>query len=67
MCNPARDFRDDGGTPEWRARRRRCAALRAWWHRTPAQHLMLYALVLSFGLPWAVLVFGLLGAYLITG
>lgn len=69
------EFRDDGGTPMWRARQGRIIdveqpGIRSWWRRTPWWVVVLWALAIGFVLPWLVFIGGLLGAYLfdrITG
>lgn len=67
----AADFRDDGGTPEWRRRQTAIIdadrpGLRGWWRRTPLWKLVAYTAIFAFGLPWGVLIFGLGGAYLMS-
>ena len=37
--------------------------MRRWWDRTPAYEVMLWALGLGFGLPWLVMIGGLLAVY----
>lgn len=67
--NPRRDFRDDGGTPSWRYRHTidaRRPGLRGWFRRQPFAKLALLALWLGFGVPMAVLVGGVVFAYLFS-
>ena len=69
--NPQADFRDDGGTPEWRRRQSRiidakAPGFRAWWKRTPLWRLVVITAIFAFGVPWGILIFGLGGAYLLS-
>lgn len=66
MAKQIDDF-DDGGTPGWRARQADIGSvparrgLRAWWRRLPFLGQFLVAVSLAFGLPWGIIVFGILG------
>jgi anti-sigma factor RsiW len=61
MARQIDDF-DDGGTPGWR---RQAApvrrGIRAWWRRLPFLGQFLVAEFLAFGLPWGIIIFGILG------
>lgn len=70
------DF-DDGGTPMWRARhlgpivearpKSSIRRLLQFYHRTSIIKLMAITFAITFFVPMAVLVFGILGAYWLTG
>ena len=67
------EFEDDGGTPMWRDRQtaqRRQAAIdvtlqRRRWLRYIAHRLAWTAVICGAG-AWIVMIFGLIGAYLLT-
>ena len=65
MLDPARDFRDDGGTPRWRERHRiidvERPGLRAWFRRQSFLRLIGLAILVAFVLPMTILIFGVLG------
>jgi hypothetical protein len=68
--DPWKDFRDDGGTPGWRSRATvidvhpRENRFVAWFRRKSLPELLLNAFLLAFVLPWAILIGGLLLAYI---
>ena len=55
-------FRDDGGTPAWRARQReRRPGLVENWRRMPFGYQVVLVVFFGWGLPWLIIIIGLLG------
>ena len=60
MAKQIDDF-DDGGTPGWRSGVPAGRGPLAWWRRLPFLGQFLVAVSLAFGIPWGVIIFGILG------
>jgi hypothetical protein len=61
------NFHDAGGPAARHAIRLQARGFSAWWRRTSAGKLFLLGLAIGFGVPMAILIGGLVIAYIVTG